>query len=521
MQQNPRFRRRDACVAARAVNPVARVKLAFLVLALAFFAFVALPKAVFAGESENIRIAKALSNAYAEVVDKVGPSVVGIETERVSKTSSSSSSDRDELFERFFDQLPYDFGPRMRRRSEPSQPQRSRGIGSGVVIDRDGHILTNNHVVADADTIKVDFGDSGVTYTAEIVGTDPNMDLAIIKLVNPPADLVFAPLGDSDTLKPGNIVIAIGSPRGLKQSVTTGVVSAKGRRLGELVYERFIQTDAAINPGNSGGPLVNLDGEVIGLNTMIATRSGGSDGIGFAIPITQAKTVISQLVEKGVVTRGWLGITMNPDNPEISRTLGHDGTGALVVEVDPSGPSAKAGVRKGDLIISYDNIPVKDNEHLQYLVAETAPGRSVPLVVFRSGERVNLSIEIEPQPTDLYSRARARAGMPDRSGDANTMESSKLGVGVADIDDMMRQRYNLADTVTSGVVITNVESGSDAEDKGLRPGAVILEINQMPIKDVATFKRVLDEEVEKGKDKVLIYVRLGDVSSYMMLKLGE
>lgn len=324
--------------------PAARI---FAAAALAVLFFLAAAPVSRAGDSENIRIAKALSNAFAEVVDSVGPAVVGIETEKNLRRPDADDDEDggdeegpgDDLLRRFFDELPRDLGPRLRRRFSPGpeMPRKSQGIGSGVVIDEEGHILTNNHVVAEADSIKVEFPDEkGKTYKAEIVGRDPNSDLAIVRLVNPPEKLTFAPLGDSDSLQPGNIVIAIGAPLGLKQTVTQGVVSAKGRSLGELAYERFIQTDASINPGNSGGPLVNLDGEVVGLNTMISTRGGGgSIGIGFAIPINQAKPVILQLIEKGSVTRGWLGIEMNPDAEEFSRAFGHDGSGVLVARIDP------------------------------------------------------------------------------------------------------------------------------------------------------------------------------------------
>ncbi len=498
-----------------------------LVVALAAILFLAMVLAprVMAAESENLRIAKALSNAYAEVVDKVAPAVVGIETEKIIRRGGEDEGSGDDVLNRFFDQLPDDFGPRLRRRPGPdAAPQKSQGIGSGVVIDREGHILTNNHVVADADTIKVEFAnEKGKTYKATVVGRDPNSDLAVIKLADHPGDFPYAKLGDSDALKPGNIVIAIGSPLGFKQSVTQGVVSAKGRSLGELAYERFIQTDASINPGNSGGPLVNLDGEVVGLNTMISTSGGrGSIGIGFAIPINQAKSVINQLIEKGTVTRGWLGIEMNVEDAEIARELGQaDGTGVLIVNVTPEGPAAKAGIRKGDLIVSFDNIAIRDNEHLRYLVADTEPGRDVPVVVLRDGERVKLSINIAAQPEDLYARARQGGG---RSGPGGNLEkdgveevSSSLGLTVRNLDDATRQKYGISDKVTSGVVVTKVDETGEASEKGVRPGTVIMEMDRLPVKDVASFRKIMKDSA--GKDKLLVNLRFGDVSRYMLFKL--
>ena len=514
-QKHAARRNMHAMTKVAVLNPLGMTRIVAAVIAIAALTFLLLPSPAKALDSENIRIAKALSNAYGEIVDAVGPAVVGIETE---KTIPRGRSEID-MLERFFDQLPREFGPRLRKRMEPdNEPRKTTGIGSGIVIDRDGHILTNNHVIDDADTIKVELhNEKGKTYKAEIVGRDPNSDLAVIKLVNPPANLTVARLGDSDALKSGNIVLAIGSPLGFKESVSQGVVSAKGRTLNEIAYERFIQTDAAINPGNSGGPLVNVDGEVIGINTIISTRGGGSIGIGFAIPINQAKPVISQLIEKGAVTRGWLGIEMNPDDADISKEAGHDGTGVFIARVDPKGPAAKAGIRNGDLIISYDNISIKDNEHLRYLVAETEPGRDVPVTVLRDGERVKLSINIEPQPEDLFTSARRRGlGGPDGSNEEPTEVASSLGITVSNIDDEAREKYGIPETTVDGVVITKVDPESEAADKGIRPGTVIIEMDRLPVTDLTAFRKVLKDT---DKDKVLLYLRYGEASRYMLLKL--
>ncbi len=525
-----------AAVAARSETPrLARA--AALFLALALLAGFAASRAA-ALDSENIRAAKALSNAYAEVVEHVGSAVVGIETEkRVTRGSGPSGPMGEmgnpfEFFERFFGPDMSPFGQQMpprrgapRRENEtpekqPEEELRTSGIGSGVVIDAEGHILTNNHVVADADNIKVEFAhEKGRIFKAEVVGRDENSDLAVIRLTELPDVLPVAELGDSDALLPGNIVIAIGSPLGFKQSVTTGVVSAKGRNLGELAYERFIQTDASINPGNSGGPLVNLDGEVVGLNTMISVRPGssGSIGIGFAIPINQAKNIIRQLIETGSVTRGWLGITMNaPENKELSIEFGHDGTGVLIAEVDPEGPAKKADIRPGDLIIEFDGTAVKDNEHLRYMVADIAPNTVVPVVLLRDGRRVGLDLTIEAQPSDLYSRART--GGPSRDDLSGSDEvASSLGLTVRNLDDATRKQFGIPAEVESGVVVTEVDNTGEARNQGIRPGNVILQMDRQDVTGVADFRRILKDSA--GKKRIPVYLRYGDAHRWVVVNL--
>ncbi len=531
MRQPIQSRQREKVAEATAAQERLHVpRLVFVILALAVLAGMSAARAM-ALDSENIRTAKALSNAYAEVVEHVAPAVVGIETEKVIKRSEGGMGgiggmpdNPMDFFERFFDMppgmgMPRGMpGPRRMPERAPDEDTRSTGIGSGVIIDSEGHILTNNHVVADADNIKVELAhEKGKTFKAEIVGRDPNSDLAVIKLTELPSSLPVADLGDSDLLTPGNIVLAIGSPLGFKQSVTAGIISAKERNLGELAYERFIQTDASINPGNSGGPLVNLDGEVVGLNTMISTRGGsGSIGIGFAIPINQAKGVITQLIEKGSVTRGWLGIVMNPEDEEISRQLGHDGTGVLITEVDPAGPASKAGIRRGDLVVSFDDTAIRDNEHLRYLVADTAPGRDVPIVVLRDGEKVNLTLSVEAQPEDLYSGARRLGKGGNGGGDLEGSEevASSLGMSVRNLDAAAREKYGIAESVEQGVVVTEVDSTGEARNAGIRPGTVIIEMNSVPVK----FRRILKDSA--GRDKILVYLRYGDISRYMSLKLN-
>ncbi len=538
MRQTARAGHRGMSAAVAAVPETlsTHVRSSLLFLVLAFLAgLIALP--ALALDSENIRVAKALSGAYAEVVDHVGPAVVGIETEKMVKAGEGGSGpmfgmeDPFEFFERFFG--PDMGGPGERRRERrraprreqkeqpgPKEEMRSSGIGSGVIIDAEGHILTNNHVVEGADNIKVELAhEKGRTFKAEVVGSDPNSDLAVIKLTELPETLPVAELGDSDAIRPGNIVIAIGSPLGFKQSVTTGVVSAKGRNLGELAYERFIQTDASINPGNSGGPLVNLDGEVVGLNSMISVRPGssGSIGIGFAIPINQAKGIIRQLIEKGAVTRGWLGISMNPENKDLSIEFGHDGTGVLIAEVDPEGPAKKAGIRPGDLITTFNGTAIQDNEHLRYMVADLPPGEDVPVVLLRDGGRVELTITIEPQPEDLYTRARTGGSEgPDAFSDSDEVASS-LGLTVRNLDDASRSMYSVPAETESGVEVTEVDSTGEARNQGIRPGNVILQMDRQDVKDVSDFRRILKDSA--GKKRIPVYLRYGEAHRWVVLNL--
>lgn len=516
----------DVAVTAVALDAPARGlgRLAVAIaLAVAILATVFATRAI-AAESEDLRIAKALSNAYAEVVEKVAPAVVGIETEKVVKISRRGfpgGGDPFELFEELFDMPREGLRRRPTPRQDEEETRRSPGAGTGIVIDKEGHILTNYHVISDVDTIKVEFahGNGGKIYKAEVIGRDPNSDLAVIKLLDPPADLPVANLGDSDALKPGNIILAIGSPFGYKQSVSTGIISAKDRTLGALAYERFIQTDAAINPGNSGGPMVNLDGEVVGINAIITSRGGGSVGVGFAIPINQAKDVLKQLIDKGHVTRGWLGILMNADDPEVSRAMGHDGTGVVIAGTDPAGPAAKSGLRVGDLIVSFDGQAIKNNEHLRYMVAELVPEREVPVVIIRDGEKMDIAVNIEAQPEDLFAASRQiTGGSGSDSMDGGQAEvNSSLGLTVRNLDKETRERYRVSDNIVTGVVITKVDEDSEAREKGIRAGMIITEMDKTPVTDVASFRQVMKDTA--GKEQILIYVQSGDRGTFKTLNL--
>ena len=337
--------------------------------------------------------AESLQSAFVTVASAVKPAVVNIgtvqrlrgKTPLESKPFGSDDPFFKEFFEHFFGQIP---GPR-----EYRQP----GLGSGVVIDKKGHILTNFHVIRGADEITVKLS-SKREYRGRVVGTDPKTDLAVVRF-QPDTDLTMARLGDSDTLKVGEWAIAIGNPFGLDQTVTVGVISATGRSdVGIATYENFIQTDASINPGNSGGPLLNLAGEVIGINTAIVAAG---QGIGFAIPINMIKRVIPHLIEKGKFVRGWIGVAVQPLTSELAQALGATGTaGAVVASVSPGSPAAEGALRSGDLITSFDGTTVEDYRHLQRLVADTEVGRTVTLQLLRRGEKIAVKVRIAETPGD-------------------------------------------------------------------------------------------------------------------------
>ena len=401
--------------------------------------------------------------SFADLAEHVSPAVVNIQTRKTMATGGAHHP-LEELFPQF--QVPREF------RDVPS-------LGTGFVISPDGYIATNNHVIEDTDKIEVNFL-GGKKMQAEIVGRDPSTDVALIR-VKPKKELPFLPLGDSDAVRQGDWVLAVGNPFGLEHTVTAGIVSAKHREINENSMQRrfddFIQTDAAINPGNSGGPLLNLSGEVIGINTAIRQDA---NTIGFAIPINVAKSVLPQLKTSGKVSRGWLGVMIQPVTDEVAASLELDSAhGALVADLDPDGPAAKAGVKRYDVIVEFDGKAVNQMDELPKLVAAAPVGKKADLKVIRKGKEQKLSVqlgELEPEPQ------LASAGEPEA-------KTGAYGLKVQPLTPEIAEQLQLGDT--KGVLVAGVEPGSAAEDAGLRRGDVILEVNQKAVSAVDEFRSLL------------------------------
>jgi len=394
-----------------------------------------------------------------------------------------------DFFERFFrDQIPKDF--------------RQQSLGTGVVIDKEGFILTNNHVVEMADEIKVKLADEK-EFLAKIIGRDQKTDLALIK-IDSDKPLNPLPLGDSDSLEVGEWVVAIGNPFGLGNTVTAGIVSAKYRQIGQSSYDNYIQTDASINPGNSGGPLLNTSGEVVGINTAIFSQSGGNIGIGFAIPINMAKDLLPQL-KKGKVVRGWLGVMIQKITPELKQKLDlKDEKGALVADVTPGGPAEKAGIQRGDVIVTFNGKEIKEMSELPYVVASTPVGKSVAVEVLRKGQKKSFEIKI----AELKD---------EKEAPVVTEAKPRLGMTVEDLTPELAKNFGLSEA--KGVVVVQVEDGSSSAEAGLRAGDVILEIDQSPVKDVKDFGRKI--ESYKAGDTVLILAKRRGATVFLTLKVRE
>jgi serine protease Do len=419
-----------------------------------------------------------LGTSFAPVVKKAAPSVVNIYSTRIIQEQPMRNPFRNNpMFRQFFgDQFQGDDQPRSRK---------EQGLGSGVIISSDGYILTANHVVSGADELKVTFAaDDKKEYTAKVIGTDPQTDVAVLKI--DAAGLPAITLADSDQLEIGDVVLAIGNPFGVGQTVTMGIVSGLGRHgygvNGVHGFENFIQTDAAINPGNSGGALVDAEGRLIGINTWIATSSGGSEGVGFAVPINMARRVVERLISGGKVMRGFLGISLQDVNAELAKHFNlPDQNGALVDDVMPNGAAEKAGIKSGDVIIAFNGKPVADGHDLQLTVSENSPGSSATLKVIRDGIQKTFTVTLGELP-------KLSGGNSDEQTDSNpdTSKTDALdGVTVADLDRDTRQELKIPGYV-QGALVDEVAADSHSADAGLQKGDVIVEIDRQPVTDSAS-----------------------------------
>jgi serine protease Do len=428
---------------------------------------------------------------FGPVIKKVSPSVVNIYTAKTVKESFRVSPFFDDPFFRDF------FGMPFGQQNVPRE-RREQSLGSGVIVTEDGYILTNNHVVDGADEIKVALNDDKTTYTAKVIGTDPQTDIAVIKIEGKNLPAITAT--DSDNLGVGDVVLAIGNPFGVGQTVTMGIVSAKGRAgMGIVDYEDFIQTDASINPGNSGGALVDAAGRLVGINTAILSRSGGNQGIGFAVPMNLARYVMERLVADGKVTRGYLGVMIQPVTPELAKEFKlPENSGALIGEVTKDSPAEEAGLKDGDVVVEFSGKKVTDSRHLRLMVSQTPPATKAPLKIIRDGKEQTLTVKLGELPAEGLAKAGGRSGGLRRGTGVDPFD----GVTVEDLDARERRQFNIPSYV-HGALVTDVDPGSTAAAAGLRAGDVIQEINRQPVNGADEAIR-LSERI-KG-DRVLLRV---------------
>jgi serine protease Do len=430
---------------------------------------------------------------FVTLAEKLAPVVVNISTTQVIKEPPTPFGKDDpfaEFWRRFFGETyPPDF------------PQ--QGLGSGFIIERDGTILTNNHVIENAQKIVVRLYDDR-QFTAKVIGSDEKTDLAVIK-IDVKADLPVAPLGDSDRLKVGEWIVAMGSPFGLQNTVTAGIVSAKSRQIGAGPYDNFIQTDASINPGNSGGPLINMQGEVIGINTAIFSRTGGNIGIGFAIPINVAKELVPELKAKGKVTRGWLGVSIQRVTPEIAESLGMEtARGALVSSVAAGSPAESAGIRVRDVIVEYGGKPIKEPSDLSLMVARTHVDARVEIALLRDKREFRFMVTIAELKNE-----EVQAPAPERE--------KNFGLTVQNVTPEIAQALGLKQA--QGVVITAVDRGSPADEAGLRHGDVILEINRKTVQNLSDYRQGI-ASLKKGASSLFL-VQRGQTTSFVAIRIPK
>jgi len=437
----------------------------------------------------------ASNETFIKVAKDAMASVVNISASKQTTMQDPKNPFFDDPFFRRF------FGEEFERRFKHPRERREQGLGSGVIVSEDGYIVTNNHVVEQADELMVLLGDKR-QFPAKLIGTDPKTDLAVIKIET--TGLSTLPWGNSTALEVGELVLAVGNPFGLNQTVTMGIISAVGRaNMGIVDYENFIQTDAAINPGNSGGALVNLQGQLIGINTAIFSRTGGYMGIGFAIPSQMVKHVMKSLIGHGQVIRGWLGVSIQELSPDLAKQFDAPDThGALVGDVFSTSPAGLAGLQRGDIIRTYNEVQVKNPTHLRTLVADTVPNTSVPLTIFRNGKDVSLSVSIGKMPKDVTSLAKT--GPDSIQGDhalaGLTVEPIKPG----------RTAESL------GVVVTQVESPSPADRAGIRPGDILVEVNRRTIRSVEDFEQLASDL--DANSSVLVLLQRGKGTIFLNIK---
>jgi serine protease Do len=443
---------------------------------------------VIAAQERPIGSLRDLNRAFVDIAAAVKPAVVTVSTEKT-MTAHGMNPFAGDPFSFFF-------GPQQQQPQQPQREYRQQGLGSGVIVSADGRVLTNNHVIADVDSIVVRTF-TGERYKAKLIGADPKTDIAVLQI--DAKDLPFVEIGNSDSLQVGEMVLAIGSPmsENLAYTVTQGIVSAKGRsNVGLADYEDFIQTDAAINPGNSGGPLINLDGQVIGINSAIASRTGGFEGIGFAIPSNMALKVMESLVADGRVVRGWLGVSIQDLTPNIAKGLGLDETGgALVGQVESETPAEKAGIEAGDIVVSLDGQKIENSTQLRNRIGASKPGAKVTLGVLRGDEKKDIDVTLGELPGESAPTA-----------DAKNVED-RLGFSVTSLTPNLARQYDL-DSRLTGVVVTSLDQQSGAAEAGLREGDLIRGVYRKSVASEDEFYAAV-KQVPSGETVLLRVFRDG------------
>jgi serine protease Do len=503
---------KEALVRGEPIRVSRRVAVVGLVLALAMGSALTAAAMALSGRHPSTRVALAMAPAaassvpepgslatgFTSVVEQALPAVVNISSSRTVKTKASPATPlfNDPFFRQFF-------GDQFERQLQVPRERRERSLGSGVILSADGYILTNNHVVEGASDIKVSLRDKR-EFKARLVGTDPKTDIAVLKIEA--TGLPILTLGDSDGTRVGQIVLAIGDPFGVGETVTMGIVSATGRgNLDIEDYEDFIQTDAAINPGNSGGALINTRGELVGINTAILTGGGGGNqGVGFAIPINLARQVMSQILDTGHVVRGYLGVTIQAVTPALAKAFGlADVKGAIVGDVTKDSPAARAGLAKGDVIVAMNGQPIADSLGLRLKVAQTAPGTEVRFTIRRDGREKDVAVKLG----ELPEKAQAAAG-------GESTGSPLAGVKVEDLTPDIAEQVGVA-RGTLGVVVDSVSDDSPAADAGLRRGDVIEEVNHRGVPNAAAFDRAVREA---GSQPILLLVNRQGTTSFVVVE---
>ncbi|MEJ8574330.1 DegQ family serine endoprotease [Microbaculum marinum] len=453
-------------------------------------------------DTQTPAYARGAPDSFADLSDALIDSVVNISTsQRVTGSRGipmpqvPEGSPFEEFFEEFFNQEG--------NGEQDQRPRRVNSLGSGFIIDESGIIITNNHVIADADEIVANFND-GTKLPAELIGRDEKTDLAVLR-VQPAEPLKALKFGDSDSLRVGDWVLAIGNPFGLGGTVTAGIVSARNRDINAGPYDSFIQTDASINRGNSGGPLFNMDGEVVGVNTAIISPSGGSIGIGFAVPANIAQNVIDQLIEFGETRRGWLGVRIQSVTDDIAESLGMaSASGALVAGVSEDGPAEEGGIETGDVILEFDGKPVTEMRQLPRIVANTSIGKDVDVKVLRKGEELTLRVNVgRLEEGEELASLDTEDEPAEEQPDSTTV--SALGLDLSDLNDELRERYSIDGTV-AGAIITEVDPDGPAAERQIRAGDVVVEVAQEKVSSAADVREQLDSLKDKGRKSALLLI---------------